>query len=151
MEIYISDAEIRHLSQMEKIEKLCFSLPWTYDQLKTCLKDAQHECIVALNSDDMVFGYVGMMCVLDEGYIGNIAVHPEYRRLGIADRLMKQLKTVAESRGLQFISLEVRAGNEPAIMLYQKHGFVSCGRRSNYYSFPKEDAVIMTKLLKTEA
>ncbi len=151
MEVTISDAEVRHLSQMEKIEKLCFSLPWTYDQLKACLKDAQHECMVALNSDDLVLGYVGMMYVLDEGYIGNIAVHPDYRRHGIADRLMNRLETAAESRGLQFISLEVRAGNVPAIMLYQKHGFVSCGRRSNYYSFPREDAVIMTKFLKTEA
>ena len=46
-----------------------------------------------------------------------------------------------------FLMLEVRAGNEPAIALYRKHGFVEVGRRKNYYEKPREDAILMTLVL----
>ena len=148
MEARICDAEERHIPQMEEIEKLCFSMPWTTDQLRSQLHDAQHECIAALDRDGNVLGYVGMMCVLDEGYISNVAVHPRTRRQGLADKLISQLVDRARERSLAFVTLEVRAGNEPAVALYRKHGFLPVGRRKNYYSLPKEDAILMTIFLK---
>ena len=148
MEAWICDAEERHIPQMEEIEKLCFSMPWTTDQLRSQLHDAQHECIAALDRDGNVLGYVGMMCVLDEGYISNVAVHPRARRQGLADKLISQLVDRARERSLAFVTLEVRAGNEPAVALYRKHGFLPVGRRKNYYSLPKEDAILMTIFLK---
>lgn len=148
MEARICDAEERHIPQMEEIEKLCFSMPWTTDQLRSQLHDAQHECIAALDRDGNVLGYVGMMCVLDEGYISNVAVHPRARRQGLADKLISQLVDRARERSLAFVTLEVRAGNEPAVALYRKHGFLPVGRRKNYYSLPKEDAILMTIFLK---
>ena len=148
MEAWICDAEERHIPQMEEIEKLCFSMPWTSDQLISQLHDAQHECIAALDREGNVLGYVGMMCVLDEGYISNVAVHPTMRRRGLADRLISELVDRALRRSLAFVTLEVRAGNEPAIALYRKHGFLPVGRRKNYYSLPKEDAILMTNTLK---
>ena len=148
MEALICDAEARHIPQMEEIEKLCFSMPWTPEQLRAQLHDTQHECIVALDLDGNVLGYVGMMCVLDEGYISNVAVHPTARRQGLADRLTCELLDRARERSLAFVTLEVRAGNEPAISLYSKHGFLPVGRRKNYYSLPKEDAILMTNILK---
>lgn len=148
MEALICDAEARHIPQMEEIEKLCFSMPWTPEQLRAQLHDTQHECIVALDLDGNVLGYVGMMCVLDEGYISNVAVHPTARRQGLADRLTCELLDRARERSLAFVTLEVRAGNEPAISLYSKHGFLPVGRRKNYYSLPKEDAILMTNFLK---
>ena len=148
MEALICDAEARHIPQMEEIEKLCFSMPWTPEQLRAQLHDTQHECIVALDLDGNVLGYVGMMCVLDEGYISNVAVHPTARRQGLADRLTCELLDRARERSLAFVTLEVRAGNEPAISLYGKHGFLPVGRRKNYYSLPKEDAILMTNILK---
>ena len=39
--------------------------------------------------------------------------------------------------------LEVRISNEPAIRLYEKHGYVRCGVRKGFYELPKEDAYIM--------
>ena len=148
MQARICDAEERHIPQIEEIEKLCFSMPWTPEQLRSQLHDAQHECIAALDGEENVLGYVGMLCVLDEGYISNVAVHPQARRRGLADRLIEELMDRAQQRSLSFVTLEVRAGNEPAIALYRKHGFHTVGRRKNYYSFPKEDAILMTNTLK---
>ena len=148
MDVRICDAEERHIPQIETIETLCFSMPWTREQLHSQLHDAQHECIAALDGEDNVLGYVGMMCVLDEGYISNVAVHPQARRRGLADRLIDELMARARQRSLSFVTLEVRAGNEPAIALYRKHGFLPVGRRKNYYSLPKEDALLMTNTLK---
>ena len=83
--------------------------------------------------------------MLDEGYIGNVGVRREFRRRGAADRLLEALDRCAAELGLSFLTLEVRAGNAPAISLYEKHGYVRVGLRPAYYSNPKEDAVLMTK------
>ena len=85
------------------------------------------------------------MYVLDEGYISNVATDLPWRRQGIADALIGRLCAICEGLRLSFVSLEVRAGNAPAVALYEKHGFAPVGLRKNYYERPREDAVIMTK------
>ena len=144
----IEDVREQELEQIEKIEKACFSLPWTVEQLRSQLKDSQHEFIAAKDDEGRVLGYVGMMYVLDEGYISNVAVAPEARRQGISDELIGELIRRSRSLGLAFVTLEVRCGNAAAIALYKKHGFVPVGRRKNYYDFPREDAILMTHFLK---
>ena len=143
----IINAAEEHLTQIEELEKLCFSMPWTLEMLRSQLPDERHEFLAA-ERDGEVLGYVGMMYVLDEGYISNVAVSPEQRRKGIADRLIAELMDAAVRLELSFVTLEVRASNEPAIELYKKHGFVPVGRRKNYYDLPKEDAILMTIFLK---
>ena len=145
MEYSICDVTAAHIPQIEQLEKQCFSLPWTTELLQSQMKDAQHEFIAALAPDGTVLGYVGMMYVLDEGYISNVAVSPDYRRQGIADALITRLCEICTELELSFVTLEVRAGNAPAIALYEKHGFQRVGLRRNYYERPKEDALIMTK------
>ena len=145
MEYSICDVSAAHIPQIEMLEQRCFSLPWTAEQLKGQLKDAQHEFIAALTPDAAVLGYVGMMYALDEGYISNVAVSPDHRRQGIADALITRLCEICTELELSFVTLEVRAGNAPAIALYEKHGFQRVGLRRNYYERPKEDALIMTK------
>ena len=84
-----------------------------------------------------ILGYVGMMYVLDEGYISNVAVAPEHRRLGIADALISKLMERSACLELSFVTLEVRCSNSAAMALYKKHGFIPVGRRKNYYDFPR--------------
>lgn len=148
MEYRIIDAEERHIDDIEEIERLCFSLPWTKEQLRGQLRNGQHEFLAAVDKEERPLGYVGMMYVLDEGYISNVAVAGEYRRLGIGDALIETLEERAEALSLAFLTLEVRAGNTAAIRLYEKHGFAQVGRRKNYYELPREDALLMTKFLK---
>lgn len=147
MEFQIVDVNERHIKRIHQIEEDCFSMPWTEKQLAAQRKDGQHEFIAAVGADDVPIGYVGLMYVLDEGYISNVAVDKQCRRQGIADALIEALTRKARELELAFLTLEVRAGNEAAIGLYEKHGFVPVGRRKNYYEQPREDALLMTKFL----
>ena len=144
MEYAIRDVGPDDIPQIVEVEKRCFSLPWTAEQLAAQIKNAQHEFIAAISPDGTVLGYVGMMYVLDEGYISNVATDLPWRRQGIADALIGRLCAICEGLRLSFVSLEVRAGNAPAVALYEKHGFAPVGLRKNYYERPREDAVIMT-------
>ena len=146
MRVCICDAAPEHIDRLEELERACFSTPWTAEQLKSQLPDDMHCFLVALEEGKPV-GYVGMMHVLDEGYISNVAVAPETRRQGVGDGLINALLERAEELGLAFVTLEVRSGNNPAIGLYEKHGFEKVGLRKNYYDLPKEDAILMTKVL----
>lgn len=100
--------------------------------------------------DDCFVGHGGFTAVLDEGYITNIAVHPNHRRKGIAYRLTEELKSKATELELSFLTLEVRESNLAAIKLYEKSGFLVVGKRKGFYSAPKEDAVLMTLYFKKE-
>lgn len=144
--VELFDARDWMLPQLEELEKQCFSLPWTEEQLRSQLPDGNH-CFLTAVEDGKVLGYVGMIHVLDEGYISNVAVAPAARRQGIADRLIAELLRRAETLALAFVTLEVRSGNAPAIALYEKHGFRTVGLRRGYYEAPKEDALLMTKRL----
>ena len=148
MEYRIIDTTEAQLEQIQAIERQCFSCPWTLDQLRSQLSDDRHVFLAAVAENGAVVGYVGMMFVLDEGYISNVAVAPAYRRQGVADALTSALVMRAEELGLAFVTLEVRAGNEPAKALSAKHGFVPVGRRKNYYDLPKEDAILLTRFWK---
>lgn len=143
----IINAQPRHIEALEALERRCFSLPWTRQQLESQLPDERHEFLVAESGGELL-GYVGMMCVLDEGYISNVAVAPEHRRRGIAAGLIEALLIKARERELAFVTLEVRESNGPAIALYGKYGFAQVGQRKNYYDLPKENAILMTKFLK---
>ena len=144
----VCDASRRHLEALEALEQACFSLPWTRDMLLSQLPDDSHEFLAAESVTGELLGYVGMMTVLDEGYISNVAVRPESRRQGIADLLISDLLERASLRELSFVTLEVREHNAPAIALYRKHGFSPVGLRKNYYEAPVENAILMTKYLK---
>ena len=87
--------------------------------------------------------------MLDEGYIDNIAVHPDARRHGVASALLDVFCRFGEIN-LAFLTLEVRKSNTAAIALYEKNGFQWAGLRPGYYQHPREDAVIMTREFKKE-
>lgn len=147
MELIIRDARTEDIPALELLERQCFSVPWTCEQLMSQLPDEQHSFLVAERGGELL-GYIGMMFVLDEGYISNVATALAARRHGIGSALIAALLERAAELSLSFVTLEVRQGNEPAKSLYAKHGFVAVGLRKNYYERPVEDAVLMTKFLK---
>ena len=134
-----------HLDQVAEIERLCFSDPWSRRMLSEHLENECAATLVAQGADGTVLGYAGLLVVLDEGYITNVAVRPECRRQGVAKKLLQVFLDFAQAHRLAFLTLEVRASNYGAIALYGSRGFRSAGRRKNYYEHPKEDAIIMTK------
>ncbi len=148
--IRIVDTRPEHLDDILLMEQQCFSVPWTHEQLMAQLSDFMHIFLAAEDENGRAVGYAGLMYVLDEGYISNVAVSPDRRREGIADMLLTELYERAKAKKLSFLTLEVRESNIPAQSLYKKHGYTEVGRRKAYYSRPKEDAVLMTCFLSEE-
>lgn len=132
-----------HLAAVAAIERDCFSSPWTEEMLAEELQHENAVYLVAEEGEGGVLGYAGLLTVLDEGYVTNVAVAPAFRRKGVADALVSALCRFGKEK-LAFLTLEVRASNKPAVSLYEKYGFSPVGRRSNYYEHPVEDAVLMT-------
>ena len=148
--IRIVDTRPEQLDDILLMEQQCFSVPWTHEQLMAQLSDFMHIFLAAEDENGRAVGYAGLMYVLDEGYISNVAVSPDRRREGIADMLLTELYERAKAKKLSFLTLEVRESNIPAQSLYKKHGYTEVGRRKAYYSRPKEDAVLMTCFLSEE-
>ena len=135
----------RHVAQVAELEKICFgSAAWSEKSVASELTNSLALWLVAVE-DDRVAGYVGSQTVCDETDMMNVAVHPDFRRQGIGEKLVEQLVTELKGIGSHALMLEVRASNGPAIGLYEKMGFQQVGLRKNYYRDPKEDALILRK------
>ncbi len=138
------------IAQIADIERACFSVPWTQEMLLEELESLNSTCIVAVTQENEVLGYASLTVVLDEGYINNIAVKRQYRRMGLGGELLKVFIRFAQANGLAFLTLEVRDTNLAARSLYSGFGFQEVGRRKNYYDKPTEDAILMTKFFHQE-
>lgn len=124
-----------------ELETLCFSAPWSYEMLCKEAFCEQGEFLCAFVNGEFA-GYAGMLCVLDEGQICNVAVCPPFRRMGVGEALMTAQRSAGVSRALSVMMLEVRAGNTAAQKLYEKLGWEKVGVRRNFYSHPREDGVL---------
>ena len=133
-----------HVAAVAELEKRCFSDPWSINSISSELTNQLSLWVVAMDGERLV-GYVGSQSVLGWADMMNIAVDPNYRRLGIGRRLVEELEARLKENTVTCLTLEVRASNEGAIALYDQLGFVSVGRRPNYYRHPKEDALILRK------
>ena len=150
MQIVSMTAE--HVSRLAELEKLCFSEPWSEKSLTEEIDKPAACFLVAMQQDEglgyggmhTVLGYGGMHTVLGESYVDNIAVFPEFRGHGVGRTLMEALIEKARENGGVFITLEVRTSNLPAIAMYRSLGFTEAGVRRNFYTEPREDALIFT-------
>lgn len=145
-EIRIVPFGAQHVVAVAELEQVCFADPWTEDGLKEELDNACARFLTAVDETGAVAGYIGCHTVLDEGYIANVAVSPDFRRQGIGKKLVQAL--LAQSTDLSFVTLEVRVSNDPAIRLYTGCGFQPVGTRKKFYSHPTEDALLMTRFRK---
>ena len=142
--IEITEMTAAHVAQVAELERLCFADPWSEKSVASELDNKWALWLVALE-DGNVAGYIGSQTSIDETDVMNVAVHPDYRRRGIAAELIDALVAELKKRGSHALMLEVRASNGPAIALYEKLEFFQVGCRKNYYRNPKEDALILRK------
>lgn len=133
-----------HVSQVAALEAHCFHTPWSENAIGSELNNPLSIWLIALDVDQVV-GYVGSQSVLGEADMMNLAVKDCYRRKGIAKQLIRSLVQKLADGKVHSLSLEVRVSNDAAIALYSQMGFVQVGRRPNYYTNPKEDALILRK------
>lgn len=136
--------EAHHVQHVAKLEKKCFSDPWSENSIRSELSNPLSLWIVAVDDGDVV-GYVGSQSVLGESDMMNLAVCEDYRRMGVGCSLVEELVKALSRAGNYQLTLEVRSSNTAAIGLYEKMGFCQVGRRPNYYHNPKEDALILRK------
>lgn len=131
-----------------EIEKLCFGAQaWSKNSLELLTKEGIGMGMVC-HKDGRIVAYGGMLCVVDEGQITNIATHPDYRRQGYGEAVVESLKKFAKNNRLDVITLEVRESNVAAIKLYTSCGFKVDGKRKDFYTKPTESAVLMSCKIK---
>ena len=140
---------VRDADQLAAVEEACFAQPLSSRQIRSLTETQNATFVVVRSEETLIVGSVWVQTVLDEGYIGNVAVLSSFRRQGFADALLEALDRFAEKKGLRFLTLEVRESNIPAICLYDKHGYHRVGVRPAYYTAPKENAILMTKYYGT--
>lgn len=142
----IEPASEQDIDRLCEIECACFSTPWDRSSLMELISNrTKYHCLVASGTETnrrIVFGYVGLLYVLDEGEIVNIAVHPDWAGQGIGYALIGAAKAFCRTKGIDTIHLEVRTGNASAIALYRKCGFMQTGLRRGYYADTGEDALL---------
>ena len=132
----------RWLSEMERLEQTCFTAPWSRAGLESDLLSPTSRWYGAADRQTgRLAAFLGVHICLDEAEIVNVATHPDYRRLGLAEELLREFLRLPPA--LSQIFLEVRESNTAARTLYAKLGFSAYAVRRNYYEKPTEDAVLM--------
>ena len=140
----IREMTVDDVEAVAALEADIFSMPWSKQGFADTLCREDVLFFVA-REDERVLGYVGVYCTADEGEITNVAVAKDARRRGVGQALLQLLIEKMAQRGITRIVLEVRVSNDPAIRLYERHGFLVVGTRKNFYEKPVEDAYVMVR------
>jgi [ribosomal protein S18]-alanine N-acetyltransferase len=144
MTVEFRKLKLRDLGAIEDIERASYPTPWSRSMFAGELAKPSSICLGAIDvEDDRLVGYLIISRYVDAWHVMNLAVAHEYRRNGIATRLMQRLFELTASDGRRGYTLEVRVSNEAAIRLYEALGFRARGIRRGYYTDNREDALIM--------
>ncbi len=134
------------LEEILAIEQASYRTPWSRRAFESEMRAPHANSLVLGQSDSpSVIGYVCSWRTLDECRILNVAVHPSFRRMGLASQMIDHLFEICQEGGTLHYFLEVRVSNEGAISLYKKYGFKVCGVSRKYYADTGEDALIMQR------
>ncbi len=134
------------IAEVAALEKRCFSMPWEERQFLLAFEQNVFS-VFGLRRSGVLVAYVAVYHTPYELEVLNIATHPEYRRQGLAQRLLGLILSIGTKMGIENAVLEVRRSNAPAIALYEGFGFVQCGVRRHYYADTNEDALVYARPL----
>lgn len=126
------------------LEKKTFTDAWSSRSIAESVS-RDHITVIAARDGACIVGYIICYHIMNEGEIMRVAVSEEYRRRSVASHMLGFLIMEGGASGLATYSLEVRAGNAPAISLYERFKFSREGHRAGYYRNPEEDALIMRR------
>lgn len=132
------------LAQVVAIDKASFSLPWPERSFRFEISDNSASRAWVAEEDGKVVGAIVAWLLVDEAHIATIATHPDFRRRGIASKLLSHALRMMMNEGALTSVLEVRESNLAAQEMYRKFGFEESGRRPRYYKDNSEDAILMT-------
>ncbi len=135
------------LDNLIELEKMCFAYHWTRDQFLMGLERGVFK-ILGMKRGTTLLGYLAFSLIEDEMEILNLAVHPDYRKGGVATRLLDRAFVICRKNRIARSFLDVKISNTPAIELYKKFGYVQIGVREKYYPDTKEDALLFRRDFK---
>lgn len=146
LDILDSDFSDDIFEQLSALDKLCVGADgWSADSFRSeAEKNTGH--ILYITDSGKVIALLSGYHAVGEGDITSVAVHPDYRRKGLAKKLIEKFEN-SLPEDTESIFLEVRESNCEAIALYEKCGFERLSVRKNFYSQPRENAVVMQKKL----
>jgi ribosomal-protein-alanine N-acetyltransferase len=144
MSLVLRKMMVEDVPAVHAIDVGSFTLPWPERSLRFEVSDnPAARCWVA-ELEGQVVGMLVLWLIVDEAHIATLAIQPDYRRQGLAKRLLVEALRAAYQEGARQALLEVRAGNEAAQAMYCTFGFEEVGRRAKYYKDNGEDAILMT-------
>ena len=156
--VSVSNMTEHDLLEVVDIEQSCDVSRWGWDAYHNELRSDNRNLMLVARATSReekdsksIVGYLVARLAADELHVNNIAVRDAYRRCGVATALLNRILEEAEGSGAFAAFLEVRAGNAAALALYERCGFLVVGRRRNYYSEPREDALMMRVQLRENA
>lgn len=134
----------RHLADVLAIEQVSYPKPWSRAvfQSELELTRGSDRFYIVARAGAAVVGYAGLMFVVGDAHVTNIAVAADRQRTGVGTRMLAELAWEAINRGCEAMTLEVRVSNSGAQSLYRSFGFVPAGVRQRYYE-NTEDAIVM--------
>lgn len=136
---------MENIEELYAIERECFGGSWTVEMLSEEW-DNPLSVTVTRREDGRLAAFALGRVVASEGELYQIGTLCEFRRLGIAEKLLAELHGKMREKGAEVCFLEVRSRNAAAIALYEKCGYERISVRKGYY--PDDDAVIMRRLLR---
>jgi len=136
--------QLQDVEQVSAIDGLSFSLPWPERSYRFEVTENGAARAWVAEVEGQLAGMLVLWLIVDEVHIGTIAVHPDFRQRGVAQRLLADALLAASEEGAVRVFLEVRRGNLAAQALYHKFGFVVDSVRPKYYRDNGEDALLMT-------
>ena len=143
-ELVIEKLMLSDLDDLMEIESTAYGEHhWSRDSFASELNNKVAKYYAAKNTEGKLIAYLGVWHIVDEAHITTIAVKPDYRRKHIGEALLVSILDNCYNENIKYLTLEVRASNDPAICLYTKYGFSSLGTRKGYYQDNNEDALIM--------
>ena len=148
MNINIVKATINDIDNIDFVETALNKRILSKEAISSDLNNPTKYYYIAKVNDRCV-GYIGSSFMIDHFDILSIAVLNDYRKKGVATKLLQKIFEKANIINVKKIFLEVRCSNIPAINFYEKIGFNKISTRKNYYESPSEDAFIYLKELES--
>ena len=131
------------LEGLIRIERAAYPYPWTLGNFRDCLEAGYSWWVAEIGGQ--LAGYWVMMMAVGEGHVLNCCVAPTWQGRGFGRLMVQHLIDTARAHRTEFLFLEVRPSNAPALGLYRKLGFATVGTRRGYYPADQgqEDAIVM--------
>lgn len=143
MNPFVRRMKLEDIPAVHEIDMLSFSLPWSERSFSFELTENPVSRGWVAEVDRKIAAMLVLWFIIDEAHIATIAVHPDFRRQGIGEKILLHALRKVQEEGARRAFLEVRVGNVAAQAMYKKYGFEIIGVRPRYYRDNNEDALLM--------